>query len=1133
MFAKKSWAQIVQDETLGSESSIVTTIPDLSLDLIEGGARRNQNLFHSFQEFNVGEGRLVYFDNPIGITNILARVTGNNSSQILGYLGILGDANLFLINPNGIIFGRNAFLDLQGSFVASTANSLLFDNGFDFSTINPQTPPLLSVNIPIGLRFRTQPQPINVEGSGLLGNFFGLGLQVQPGKTLALVGGDVNLVNGSLIARGGRIELGGISEPGTVGLNLDRDNLSLSYPALGQRANLSLTGTAIDLNLDLNANTSGSLVINSNNLDYVGSIIQAGLPAGNALTNRRGADLFINATGKMTVADSVMTSSVDLGAIGNSGDININVGSFSASDNSFIVSTAEGQGNPGNVSIKASGLISLDRSRIFSAINDTARGNSGTITLDAQNISLSNGTRVSTSVLGRGNSGGIFLKANNEISVNNSFISSGVIGAEAEGNAGHINMEAGSVFLERATVSASTSGQGNAGKIFITANDLVSLSDRASLNSTVDFAARGDGGDINIQSSSLAVRNNASISSIAFGQGNSGNIFINAKKNVFLDNVSTISSGSFLGRDANGSIFVPENSNIFKGGNISLETGVLLLTNNSSLNASTIGFGNAGNIVVNSQTLVSLDNSEISTVASPTSQGLPQATGNAGDITVNVLSGSLSLLNGGRLQTATFTQGNAGKITAKARDSLSIRNEESLILSFATPAVDGATVGRGGDIQIQTGSFSISDAAKVISSTFGQQDSGNIQLEANLVSLDRGLLTTQTGSQIVPGNGGHAGGLRINTVILRVQNGGLVSSETFNSGKGGTLAVNATELVEVAGTSAIGNNSAITTATSGTGNAGDLQISTQRLLLQNQGIISASTLVNTGRGGTLRLNTRELVVQDGAKVAVSSQGGGNAGNIEISSPFILLDNKGAIAADTASGNGGNINLQNSDFIFMRRGSEISTSAGINRAPGDGGNITIGTNFLVAIPRENNDIKANSFGGRGGAININAQRVFGLEVRDRLTSLSDITAFSQFSPALNGEITLNTPDVDPSQGLVELPQTIVDPDALVAQNPCLRRAGSEFIVTGRGGLPPNPSQALSSEGVEVNLIEPVNSSHVTGKFSQFLSANQLSTQSSPEIVPATGWVINEKDEVIFTANHSRNSGDRAVGCAYPK
>ena len=114
-------AQITPDNSLGEESSIVTSLDEegFPIDQIDGGATRGNGLFHSFQDFNVDVNRGAYFSNPDGINNIFSRVIGINPSNINGTLGVLGDANLFLINPNGIIFGQNSRLDLGGSFFGS------------------------------------------------------------------------------------------------------------------------------------------------------------------------------------------------------------------------------------------------------------------------------------------------------------------------------------------------------------------------------------------------------------------------------------------------------------------------------------------------------------------------------------------------------------------------------------------------------------------------------------------------------------------------------------------------------------------------------------------------------------------------------------------------------------------------------------------------------------------------------------------------------------------------------------------------------------------------------------------------------------------------------------------------------
>lgn len=162
-------AQVLPDRTLGEENSVVTpnvNIKGIESNRIDGGAQRGGNLFHSFQEFNVKRGGGVYFSNPDGVANILTRITGNSPSNILGTLGVLGNANLFFINPNGIIFGPDAQLDIQGSFYGATADSILFENGFEFATSDPQAPPLLTVNVPIGLRLPENAVSIQVEGRG-------------------------------------------------------------------------------------------------------------------------------------------------------------------------------------------------------------------------------------------------------------------------------------------------------------------------------------------------------------------------------------------------------------------------------------------------------------------------------------------------------------------------------------------------------------------------------------------------------------------------------------------------------------------------------------------------------------------------------------------------------------------------------------------------------------------------------------------------------------------------------------------------------------------------------------------------------------------------------------------------------
>ncbi|NJL78362.1 MAG: filamentous hemagglutinin N-terminal domain-containing protein [Richelia sp. SM2_1_7] len=225
-FQQRVIAQITPDNTLPNNSSITR---DSNTFNINGGTQTGSNLFHSFNEFSVPTDNIASFNNAVEIQNIITRVTGNSISDINGLIKANGSANLFLINPNGIVFGENARLDIGGSFVGSTANSLKFGDGIEFSANAAQTQPLLSVNVPIGLQYGTNPGTINNQSTANNIEGESVGLEVNPGKTLALVGGDVELDGGKLSTAGSRVELGSVADAGLVRLNPIENGYSLNY----------------------------------------------------------------------------------------------------------------------------------------------------------------------------------------------------------------------------------------------------------------------------------------------------------------------------------------------------------------------------------------------------------------------------------------------------------------------------------------------------------------------------------------------------------------------------------------------------------------------------------------------------------------------------------------------------------------------------------------------------------------------------------------------------------------------------------------------------------------------------------------------------------------------------------------
>ncbi|NEQ76376.1 MAG: filamentous hemagglutinin N-terminal domain-containing protein, partial [Okeania sp. SIO2C9] len=1198
--------QIIPDQTLGKENSVINSIDQLKKQ-IEGGAIRGSNLFHSFQEFNVGENRSVYFTNPAGIENILTRITGENASNILGKLGVLGEANLFLVNPNGIFFGPNASLDIRGSFIATTADEIrLGENGL-FSVTNPQNSNLLSVE-PSALFFN-QISVARASCPLCQGNIVSqstteeIGLQVPSGETLGLIGRGVIIDSGKLTTEQGRIEIGSVGNNSLVRLE-NTNNYTLNYSEVENFENIQIKNGAVvdvsgegsgDIQLQgrqvaitagstIIANTLGNepggsiSLISSELLEVTDSFVDADV--GFAATGS-GASITTNTphlilttggqistatfgtgtSGELTVNANeieVMGISADgqnlsgiftdvlPGATGKGGDLTINTQNLKLFNGGQLAANVFGAGQGGNLTvnateIEASGTIvsqstvpqqqllleSLNGqfpSAILALVIPEATGNSGKLTVNSGRIVLSNGAQIGTGTFGVGDSGELGVKAR-EIEVigtsedaflPSSFFTSVLLGATGKG--GNLIIDTQSLTLQNGgQVRAGTSGVGDSGDVTITAKEInlqgSFANDLFILPSIIQAAVEdlspidpsgigsGDGGQILITTDRLTLEGGATISARTQGEGKGGNIEINAT-DIEVNNSS-------ITADSNESAVIIRNGD---GGNLTINTQNLMLTNGGSILASTSSEGKGGNIEINATEIeavgISPDGQFSSGINSQVALG---STGDGGNLTIDTQ--RLILRDGAVVQAAVFSSGQGGNITVNAKEIELFGNASSENLlpeisplvplvqgingqvpsSLLTTVLSGAT-GNGGNLAIHTQSLQLEDGGLIGTGTFGVGQSGDLTVRATEIDMSgtipSGQLPSSLFTSVFDGATGDGGNLTVDTERLSLRNGAQVRAGTSGVGSSGDLTVRATDIELIGRAEDGGVASSILASVEdlrnlslgvGSGDGGNAFIETERLTILDGAEVSASTFgdgkagnltvsatenitlsrvnsisgdpssitartLNNGNAGSININTPNLRVEDQAIVTVSSSGRGVAGSLNINAQSIELNN-GTLSAETTAGDQGNITIQASD-IDLKNNSAITTNA---TEVATGGDINIDARFIGA---DNSNISANAVEGQGGNISINAEGVF-------LDHNSQITATSTLG--IDGTVELNT-QVDPTQGIVRLSATVIDAQSLVAKNICAptqaEKEGSSFVITGRGGLPPDPTQPLT-------------------------------------------------------------------------
>ncbi|WNZ23729.1 S-layer family protein [Leptolyngbya sp. NK1-12] len=490
--------------------------------------------------------------------------------------------------------------------------------------------------------------------------------------------------------------------------------------------------------------------------------------------------------------------------------------------------------------------------------------------------------------------------------------------------------------------------------------------------------------------------------------------------------------------------------------------------------------------------------------------------GTAGDIEISTR--HLVIRNGGRIGSITLAEGRGGNVRVNASESVLLAGVSDIYLSLLYVLSRGE--GPSGNLMINTNRLQVLEGGNITSTTINTGDAGDMTIRAEDVDLagialdkagnpiqlqfDEGRVPYSSGIFVgtAPGSQGRGGSLAMRTQRLRLRDGTLLQANTYGSRRAGDLDIRATESVEVTGRSENGRfRTSIAASSGGLPNVGS-------------GVVASAL----GLGGDVEIRTGDLTVRDGAVVAVNSRNpaAAGAGRLSIRANRIMLDNQADLNAQTESGRNARIDLRGVDLLVLRRGSRISTEAGSSTGGGNAGRIDIDANFILNAPAENSDIVADADREDAGRIEIEAQGILGIAQRDQRTPQSDITANSR--AGVDGEISISTPTVDPTRGLVELPSTVVDASRLIARgcraedHPVAEQSG-EFVITGRGGVPPSPTDLRSSEAIITGWVSFDSEAASVRSGTPHVEAD--SAPSAP-IAEAQTWILGTDGRVKLVA-----------------
>ena len=767
-----SHAQMTLDGSLGPRGALPGpnyTIP------AEVGQLRGGNLFHSFGQFNIQRSESATFTGPASVANIFSRVTGGNSSVIDGRLqSTIPGANVYLLNPSGVLFGPNASLDISGSFHVSTANLIRFHDGATFSA-NLTDKSTLTLASPVAFGFLdSKPSGIVFQGSRLL---------VQQGKTFSITGGDITLTTSPeamsqspvIRAPSGRIELTSVASPGDVQVEAVQGASRLlghTPPRLGtvlmtDRAQVNVDGTPGGTILA----EAGALTLT--NGATVRSQTSGMLP---------GDDILVRAQALTLSSGSGMSAFTTPGSAGDAGNIRVEAQTVTIRDGSFLTSTTQGAGRGGNVTVTADATLVMDGSRgnasqIAAITTPGSTGDAGSVRVDAQTVTLTNGAQIQSATSGAGRGGNSTVLAQGAVTLDGfgtvgpaqgpTSVVPSLISASSQprstGDAGSVRVDARTVTLTKgAQIQSGTAGAGRGGNVTVMAQGAVTLDGFGGgtlslITASSRLPGTGDAGSVRVEAQTVTATNGAQISSSAFGAGQGGNVTVMARERVTFRGTSpegetfvgvlvpgerTFPSGATVNSQGAGApgivqvsaseVMLAEGGRISSlniasenaGGTVIVQAPDTLTIAGvgSSLRTRSFGPGRGGDITVNAGTVSLTEGADLSAASIKT--GNATGSGDAGNVTITV---SKSLLMQNSFMTTEATQADGGNIQITAPNLLRLRD------SRITAEVGGGPETVGGNITIDP-QFVLLQNSQIIANAF-EGRGGNIQIQAQQAFL--------------------------------------------------------------------------------------------------------------------------------------------------------------------------------------------------------------------------------------------------------------------------------------------------------------------------------------------------------------------------------------------------------------